>query len=347
MSVDNSRVVEKALFLWKSEHFRALVRPQTGHLMRPLMAALLRGGQPFWNPTVNKMAAHVLETLEELDPDAFRAAAEDLWGKGRTPEPLPEPVAPAPLPGSGAPQPQRPRNAVPSSLGGGGGGIVAWNMQKACGAAGGPGLPGASDTATAAVGTEAAGAGPARSHLHANSTTPITPAPWATGAPLVSVNASMGRWHPGRHINGGGGVNGVGGASSDGSHGSGTRSGRSGPAMQPPLTITGVAPWAFKSGGAGGAGGAARRTLIGGPRTGSGGSSGSSGGGGGGGIIGAGRASQRVSPPLKRPLPPPASQSPREADSEGRYRMDEGEEGEEGEEEAQEEQPGGRWSGGG
>lgn len=80
LSVENSRVVERALFMWKNVKFRTLVASHTQRLMQPLMEALLRGGTPFWNPTVNKLVAHVLQQLEEMDPTSFAAAAERIWG---------------------------------------------------------------------------------------------------------------------------------------------------------------------------------------------------------------------------------------------------------------------------
>jgi serine/threonine protein kinase len=85
LSLENSRVVERALFMWKDEAFLALVRGQTARIVQPVMTALLRGGESFWNPTVNKMAAHVLEQLEQMDATAFAAAANALWSSRARP----------------------------------------------------------------------------------------------------------------------------------------------------------------------------------------------------------------------------------------------------------------------
>ena len=52
---DNWRLIEKALHLWSDEHFVALVGTQLALMLEPLLGALLRGGQPHWNPTVNRM----------------------------------------------------------------------------------------------------------------------------------------------------------------------------------------------------------------------------------------------------------------------------------------------------
>ncbi|CAM9303063.1 unnamed protein product [Choristocarpus tenellus] len=82
LRLENSRVVERALFLFQEEHFLQLVKGQDNNVMCLLVASLLRDGQPFWNPTVTKasMTAHVLETLEGLDSEAFAAVCETLWG---------------------------------------------------------------------------------------------------------------------------------------------------------------------------------------------------------------------------------------------------------------------------
>ncbi|CAM9104545.1 unnamed protein product [Discosporangium mesarthrocarpum] len=80
LRLENSRVVERALFLFQDEHFLDLVKDQSKSMMLPLVSALLRGGQPFWNPTVTKMTAHVLETLHNIDSEEFSAVCESLWG---------------------------------------------------------------------------------------------------------------------------------------------------------------------------------------------------------------------------------------------------------------------------
>jgi serine/threonine protein kinase len=83
LSVENSRVVEKALFMWQDEHFVGLLRSSSAAVMEPVVKALLRGGKLFWNPTVNKMTAVVLKKMEEMDVPTFCAVAEvegQSWG---------------------------------------------------------------------------------------------------------------------------------------------------------------------------------------------------------------------------------------------------------------------------
>ena len=67
---DNWRLIEKALHLWSDELFVALVGTQLPLMLEPLLGALLRGGAPHWNPTVNRMTGLVLARLEELDAGA-------------------------------------------------------------------------------------------------------------------------------------------------------------------------------------------------------------------------------------------------------------------------------------
>lgn len=45
LSVENSRVVERALFMWKDEAFLKLAAAHAQALTLPVMAALLRGGE--------------------------------------------------------------------------------------------------------------------------------------------------------------------------------------------------------------------------------------------------------------------------------------------------------------
>ncbi|CAM9107864.1 unnamed protein product [Ectocarpus fasciculatus] len=80
LRVENSRVVERALYLFKDEHLLDVLAANTSTTFLPLLSALLRGGEPFWNPTVNK-ATRVLESLEDKDGTAFAAACESLWGQ--------------------------------------------------------------------------------------------------------------------------------------------------------------------------------------------------------------------------------------------------------------------------
>ncbi|CAB1107395.1 unnamed protein product [Ectocarpus sp. CCAP 1310/34] len=95
LRVENSRVVERALYLFKDEHLLDVLAANTSTTFLPLLSALLRGGEPFWNPTVNKasdnwisndssmkqMTARVLKSLEDKDSTAFAAACETLWGQ--------------------------------------------------------------------------------------------------------------------------------------------------------------------------------------------------------------------------------------------------------------------------
>ncbi|CAM9298383.1 unnamed protein product, partial [Hapterophycus canaliculatus] len=80
LQVENSRVVERALFLFKEEHFLEMLVMSKSTTFAPLLSALLRGGEPFWNPTVNKASPRVLESLEDKDSTAFAAACESVWG---------------------------------------------------------------------------------------------------------------------------------------------------------------------------------------------------------------------------------------------------------------------------
>ena len=55
LRVDNSRVVERALFFFKDEAFMDMMTKNSRSFYVPLVSALIRGGEPFWNPTVNKV----------------------------------------------------------------------------------------------------------------------------------------------------------------------------------------------------------------------------------------------------------------------------------------------------
>lgn len=54
LRVENSRVVERTLYLFKDEHLLDVLAANSNTTFLPLLSALLRGGEPFWNPTVNK-----------------------------------------------------------------------------------------------------------------------------------------------------------------------------------------------------------------------------------------------------------------------------------------------------
>ncbi|KAG5176227.1 3-phosphoinositide-dependent protein kinase Serine/threonine protein phosphatase 2A, regulato [Tribonema minus] len=220
LALENSRVVERALFMWRDDAFRALLAPHARVAAAPLLAALLRGGATFWNPTVNKMAAHVLQQLEAMDPAAFAAAAEELWGAGRDAPPRVNPDAPM----------LHATAAAAAADGGGGGGV------QHGGVGGGPRPMAAPPPRVLRPSGGAAAAAPRQPGSAAQ-----------LALPLTSLRGGMGDWKPGR--SGGGGGSGRGG------------SGRGGSGGAPPVTVTGVAPWAFSQPHAvavGGGGGSAR-----------------------------------------------------------------------------------------
>ncbi len=78
LSTENSRLVEKALYLWKDESFLGLLESQVKTVMKPIVSTLYRGGKLFWNPTVNKMTAAVLETMEKMDELLFAQVSEEI-----------------------------------------------------------------------------------------------------------------------------------------------------------------------------------------------------------------------------------------------------------------------------
>jgi hypothetical protein len=79
----NAIPVQAVLQWWKDDHFVRLCKGASSVLVPQLLPSLLRGGELFWNPTVNRMTSLVLEKLEQNDPTGFAAAAEDVWGPGR------------------------------------------------------------------------------------------------------------------------------------------------------------------------------------------------------------------------------------------------------------------------
>ena len=116
---DNWRLCEKVLGLWRVDGFAKLVTTgnsggasgdsaevegrvalsgsssgtSAGRSMRasgaalyypPLMAALLRGGRPHWNPTVRRMTWLVLEAMQTAQPALFERTAEQVWGQPGT-----------------------------------------------------------------------------------------------------------------------------------------------------------------------------------------------------------------------------------------------------------------------
>lgn len=54
--MENSRVVERALFIFKDDSFLDMLTASKHTTFLPLISALVRGGEPFWNPTVNKVS---------------------------------------------------------------------------------------------------------------------------------------------------------------------------------------------------------------------------------------------------------------------------------------------------
>lgn len=52
--MDHSRIVERALFIFKDEIFMEKLGSHAVDAMEPLVSALLRGGEQNWNSTVTK-----------------------------------------------------------------------------------------------------------------------------------------------------------------------------------------------------------------------------------------------------------------------------------------------------
>ncbi len=78
LSTENSRIVERALFMWQDDHFLGLIEEQIKAVMKPIISVLYRDGKPFWNPTVNKMTAAVLERMEKMDQVLFAQVSEEI-----------------------------------------------------------------------------------------------------------------------------------------------------------------------------------------------------------------------------------------------------------------------------
>ncbi len=78
LSTENSRLVERSLYMWKDNSFLALLESQIKVVMKPIVSTLYRGGKRFWNPTVNKMTAAVLETMEKMDEVLFAQVSEEI-----------------------------------------------------------------------------------------------------------------------------------------------------------------------------------------------------------------------------------------------------------------------------
>lgn len=65
----NAQTLQSVLQFWKDERVSQLLSHFANQLIPNLMPMLLRDGELFWNPTVNKMTSLVLEKLEEADPE--------------------------------------------------------------------------------------------------------------------------------------------------------------------------------------------------------------------------------------------------------------------------------------
>lgn len=79
----NAQPIQSVLQFWKDEHIERLFQGAARLIVPQLLPVLLRSGEPFWNPTVNRMTSLVLEKMEQGSPELFAEVAEDLWGPGR------------------------------------------------------------------------------------------------------------------------------------------------------------------------------------------------------------------------------------------------------------------------
>lgn len=79
----NSQPVQSVLQFWKDGYIEKLFQGASAHVVPAILPALLCGGEPSWNPTVNRMTSLVLEKLEAGNPEVFRETAEEIWGPGR------------------------------------------------------------------------------------------------------------------------------------------------------------------------------------------------------------------------------------------------------------------------
>lgn len=83
VSSHNAQPIQSVLQYWKEDHVVELFKTCAAEIIPVMVPALLRGGEPFWNPTVNRMTTLVLEKLEESNPEVFREVLESLWGPGK------------------------------------------------------------------------------------------------------------------------------------------------------------------------------------------------------------------------------------------------------------------------
>ncbi|KAK3286140.1 hypothetical protein CYMTET_6290 [Cymbomonas tetramitiformis] len=84
---ENGRVAERALRLLAGKVVLGILSPdslskQRRKLMGQIMPAILKGGAKHWSDSVNVKRGALLRALHELDPDAFAAEADALWGPG-------------------------------------------------------------------------------------------------------------------------------------------------------------------------------------------------------------------------------------------------------------------------
>eukprot|EP00971_Amphidinium_carterae_P001467 29219-Amphidinium_carterae.1 len=84
LASQNAQPIQAVLQFWKDDHFVELAKGESLKLIPQLLPALLRGGELFWNLTVNRMTSLVLEKLEQSDPTTFLTTIEELWGPGRS-----------------------------------------------------------------------------------------------------------------------------------------------------------------------------------------------------------------------------------------------------------------------
>eukprot|EP00434_Breviolum_minutum_P024781 symbB.v1.2.021887.t1/scaffold1916.1/size96221/2 len=66
----NAQTLQSVLQFWKDDRVSQLLSHFADQLIPNLMPMLLRDGELFWNPTVNKMTSLVLEKMEQADPEA-------------------------------------------------------------------------------------------------------------------------------------------------------------------------------------------------------------------------------------------------------------------------------------
>ena len=112
---ENSRVAERALSLFANDVVRAVLLADYSGAAPLLLSALLRGGTPHWNATVNKMSHEVLSLMRTADADGFARAADVCFSNrhfdGLAAQTLGAAAPPAAANGA-APPPSRPCAAL-------------------------------------------------------------------------------------------------------------------------------------------------------------------------------------------------------------------------------------------